>query len=55
MIPIPQTVVYKGTVMVKVLHTLVADGAVEGCLRLDDLTVRAEIVEMQANFKGLLD
>ena len=50
MIPIAETVVDKGTVMVEVLHTLDADSAVEGCRRLDDFTVRAEIIEMQANF-----
>lgn len=47
-IAVAQAVVDERTVMIKVLDALVADGAMEGCFGLDDLAVRAEVVQMQA-------
>ena len=53
-IAVAQAVVYERTVMVKVLNALVADGTMEGSLRLDDLAVRAEVIQVQAEIQRVL-
>ena len=47
-----QAVIDEGTVMVEELDTLVADGAVEGVLAPDDLTVAAEVIKVKTNVHG---
>ena len=51
-IPIAQAVVDKRTVVIEKLNALVTDGAVEGCLRFDDLTVWAKVVQVESDVEG---
>ena len=49
MVAVPEAVVDEGAVVVEVLDALVADSAVEGGLGLDNLTIGAEVVEVETD------
>ena len=54
-VAIPEAIVDEWAVMVEVFHTLVADGAMEGRLRLDYFTIRAQVVQVKADVQGDLN
>jgi len=50
-VPVAQAVIYEGTVMVKALDALIANSAVERCLRFDNFAVGAQVVQVQSKIQ----
>ena len=54
MVAVAKTVVNEGAMVIEQLDTSVADRAMEARFTFDHLTIRAEVVEVEADFKRYL-